>query len=392
VITVEMYNGLVICDRGFEKECSEEIKELTVVSDLRIGESFVTFGVNERQDLLMLCYRMQTAVKVLELLGACPFKAETIIADCTKFISQKEIMSPWVGLGRSFKIMTRFDQADTGLDSQQIATQVGSAVYSQFPGVKVDVKTPQTIICIYIIADTLFVGIDYSHENLAKREYKIFLNPTAIRATVGAALVRASGFNSRKTLLDPFNGTGTIAIEAGFLVMQQSPLFYKKEYLPIASYPFFTEAQTIAFFENLDSQRIVGSSSKSIFGYDIISKHVDSSKKNAKIAGVLDVIHFARVEVDWIDLKLPEDGIDCIVSVPPAYRDAVEKDSIDKVYKQLFHRAKEIVSTNGVIILLVNQPNTVKSLIPPELFECVEVRPVWMGHTSLFMLKIVRKK
>jgi len=268
-------------------------------------------------------------------------------------------------------------------------------VFAEFPQVTVNVKTPQTIICVYVIADTLFVGIDYSHENLAKREYKIFLNPTAIRATVGAALVRATGFNARKTLLDPFNGTGTIAIEAGFLVMQQSPLFYKKEYLPISSYPFFTEPQTIAFFENLDSQRIIaspGSSSKSVFGYDIVSKHIDASKKNAKIAGVLDVIHFARVEVDWIDLKLPENGIDCIVSVPPAYRDAVEKDSIDKVYKQLFHRAKEILPCDGVIVLLVNQPNTVKSLIPLELFECVEVRPVWMGHSSLFMLKIVRKK
>ena len=83
------------------------------------------------------------------------------------------------------------------------------------------------------------------------------------------------------------------------------------------------------------------------------------------------------------------DGIDCIVSAPPMYRDAVTKESVDKVYKQLFHRMRDLLTKNGVLVLLVNQPNTVKALLP-ETFVVSELRPVWMGQASLFLLKIVR--
>lgn len=384
-----MYKGLVICDRGFETECADEIKELVVASDVVIAESAVMFTVSERSDLLALCYRSQMAIKVLELLGNAPFNKDTLVENCTKMISQKDVLSPWVSTGRTFKIVSRFDASDAGHDPLAVASAVGSAVFTTYSGCVVNVKTPQTVICVYVIDNTLYVGVDYSHENLAKREYKIFINATAIRATVGAGMLRAAGFTSKKTLLDPFSGSGTIAVEAGLQVMHQSPMYYKKEYLPLASYPFFTEIEAMAFLEKLDSDR-VGADSKTIFGYDIAIKNVDSSKKNAKIAGVLDAIHFSRVEVDWIDLKLPFDGIDCIVSAPPMYRDAVPKESVDKIYKQLFHRMRDLLTRNGVVLLLVNQPNSVKALIP-EAFQCVELRPVWMGQASLFLLKIVRK-
>ena len=389
----DTYHGIVICDRGFANECASEIKELVVARNVVCSESYITFDVSERADLLHLCYRMQTAVKVLELLGTSKLNVQTLLADCERFISQPDVLLPWVNAGRTFKIVTRFDEAEMGLATLDVAARVGAMVLARHPECKVNMKTPQTVICVYVIGETLLVGIDYSHENLSKREYKIFLNSTAIRSTVAAAMVRAAYFSSKKTLLDPFCGSGTIPIEAGLFVMHKSPMHFKKEYLPIASYPFFSESETVAFLEGLDSRSDdIDSLPVRIFGYDITIKNVDFSKKNAKIADVLSAVHFSRVEVDWIDIKLPQNGIDCIVSAPPLYRDAVDAESVNKVYRQLFHRAKEILTSDGVIVLLVNQPSTVKSLIPAELFTCVETRPVWMGQSSLFLLKIERTK
>ena len=45
----------------------------------------------------------------------------------------------------------------------------------------------------------------------------------AIRETLAAALLFASEWNPRKSLIDPCCGTGTIPIEAAFIALDRAP-------------------------------------------------------------------------------------------------------------------------------------------------------------------------
>jgi 23S rRNA G2445 N2-methylase RlmL len=147
------------------------------------------------------------------------------------------------------------------------------------------------------------------------------------------------------------------------------------------SYPIFRK-DCESFFAQEDT---ILESHKPIYGFDILTKNVDATKKNAKIAGVIKDISISRVEVDWMDMKVEK--VDCIVSAPPLYSSLSDIASVDKIYKQLFHRAKDILSKKGVIVLLVNQPNTVISLLT-ENFTLIENRMVYMGQSEYFCLKI----
>ncbi|MDE2489840.1 MAG: class I SAM-dependent RNA methyltransferase, partial [Elusimicrobia bacterium] len=62
--------------------------------------------------------------------------------------------------------------------------------------------------------DAASIELDSSGEGLDRRGWRLASAKAPLKETLAAALVLASGWDRRATLLDPFCGSGTIAIEA----------------------------------------------------------------------------------------------------------------------------------------------------------------------------------
>jgi tRNA (guanine6-N2)-methyltransferase len=71
---------------------------------------------------------------------------------------------------------------------------------------------------IHIHGDEALIGVRLAREPLHKRTYKVADHLGTLYPPLAAALAIVSGLRAGRTLLDPFCGAGTIAIEAGRVV------------------------------------------------------------------------------------------------------------------------------------------------------------------------------
>ncbi|MGE3326832.1 MAG: class I SAM-dependent RNA methyltransferase [Acidimicrobiia bacterium] len=92
-----------------------------------------------------------------------------------------------------------------------------AAVVPQGPDV------PEQRVVIRIDHDRAVVSIDSSGDRLDRRGYRLFGAKAPLRETLAAALVLSSGWDPRTPLVDPFCGSGTIAIEAAMAAQGLAP-------------------------------------------------------------------------------------------------------------------------------------------------------------------------
>ncbi len=71
--------------------------------------------------------------------------------------------------------------------------------------------------------DRCLMSVDSSGEHLHHRYPRPFQGKAPIRENLAAALLMASGWTRRAPLLDPFCGSGTIAIEAALMALNRAP-------------------------------------------------------------------------------------------------------------------------------------------------------------------------
>jgi 23S rRNA G2445 N2-methylase RlmL len=339
------FSAAILCDKGCESAVAREL-ELKFKLESTIKNRIIEFTTTHEQ-LIHITYLTQGGVRIF---AQADFETTTFEG--------------------SFKL----DVLDiTKLaDSQELAKKLGGQIFMR-TNQPVDLKTPKHKLVHIITEDATYFGFDYWHEPLFKREYKMFNSSTALRATVAFALLMIGGYKRGETLLDPFCGSGTIPIEAALFAQNRSPRFYEKEKLPYA--PKDIDA--------LDKLKDAGE----IYGYDIQTKAVDSTKKNAKIAGVLKSLDLGRAEIDWIDTKFQDKELDLIVTASPLFV-SHDMDKVVKLHQQFFTRIPQLLKKKGRIVILTNDALKLRELVPPDYV--IEQTVIWMGQEQLDVLKLTR--
>ena len=71
--------------------------------------------------------------------------------------------------------------------------------------------------------DTAEIYLDTSGAGLHKRGYRANSNAAPLRETLAAAMVKLARWRGREPFLDPFCGSGTIAIEAAMIAQRRAP-------------------------------------------------------------------------------------------------------------------------------------------------------------------------
>lgn len=301
---------LVSCLKGLEDVCIKEIKELTKKKALKVCDGRIKSECTNKEISTLILY-LRSGLRVSRLLSTRRFDTIKDIAnEAGKFVKEFEL-----------PIAVRCSrQGNQDFSSNDVEKTVGEILFNS--GLKVDLENPKTTVLIDIIEDEFFVCI-LIKDNLNKREYRIRSTGQSINATICYALVRLSGWKSRKILLDSFSKDGTIAIEAASF-LNSLPLKFEK--------PIDTKKQLI-------------------FCSDPLLQNVNNSETNAKLAGVNKAIKFSRLDIEWLDTKFGKGEIDYIVTVFPNYSSDRKKD-MEKLAKELFYQAEFILSKSGKIALL----------------------------------------
>ncbi|ARK22928.1 THUMP domain-containing class I SAM-dependent RNA methyltransferase [Sporosarcina ureae] len=164
---------------------------------------------------------------------------------------------------------------------------------------------------VSILKDTVTLTIDSSGQGLHKRGYRLAQGDAPLKETIAAALVKLSKWSPNRPFVDPFCGSGTIAIEAAMIGQNLAP-GYNRSFLS-EEWPWMQadvwdrireEVEDVAKYDlQLD-----------IRGFDVDHNIVSVAQRNAMEAGFTDLISFEQRDVR--DLRLEgENGV--LIANPP---------------------------------------------------------------------------
>jgi putative N6-adenine-specific DNA methylase len=289
--------ALVVCPPGLEEILAAEMASLGV----RPGR--VLFGgvacEPSHAQLYGLNLRLRTATRVLLRLGNAFVDGPTSLAtfiggfDWPRFVDGAAV------------VVSASSTASTLFHTDMIAEHTLSAI-----GASANIRDDGHVqrVLVRIDHDRAVVSIDSSGERLDRRGYRLDGAKAPMRETLAAALVMASGWDARCPLVDPFCGSGTIAIEAALIAGGLAP--GRDRRFAFMDWPSFTRSAMRSARAALDSA--VTGRTATIVASDRDDGAVRAAGANAGRAGVsIDVTHRAMSAV-----RLPS-GPGHIVTNPP---------------------------------------------------------------------------
>ena len=186
---------------------------------------------------------------------------------------------------------------------------------------------PTFKIDIAILNDVAQVTLDTTGDSLHKRGYRKLTGKAPIKETLAAALVDLSVWNPERMLVDPFCGTGTIAIEAAMIGMKIAPGLNRS-----FACSDWSQISTAAWADAIDQAKseIVDDADLQIIGSDIDPEALEMAKYHAKQAGVDRQIHFRQQA--FHELK-SQQKYGCVITNPPYGERLEDLRSVQPLYE-----------------------------------------------------------
>ena len=142
--------------------------------------------------------------------------------------------------------------------------------------------------------DEFVLMINTSGPGLHDRGYRVKDVPAPIKETMAAAMVSLSFFKPGRLLLDPFCGSGTIAIEAAMMARNIAPGLSRRfdcSFWQQIPEELWKEEKALAY------KAIDQDAEFKIIASDIDARAIKAAKRNAEEAGVDDCIDFKVLDV-----------------------------------------------------------------------------------------------
>jgi len=191
--------------------------------------------------------------------------------------------------------------------------------------------------------DVATIYLDTTGPGLYKRGYRPVAGAAPIRETLAAAMVNLSRYRGKDALVDPFCGSGTIAVEAALAARNRAPGILRRfaaetwHQLPPA---LWNEAREAARGREFHGDY-------AIFASDIDPNCIDLARENAKRAGVLQDIRFEVADARKFQPPAPR-GV--LVTNPPYGERVLEVGEAEAIYRE-FGKAVRKLSGYGMYIL-----------------------------------------
>ena len=184
---------------------------------------------------------------------------------------------------------------------------------------------------VNLIKDEVTIGIDTTGVSLHKRGYRLATAKAPLSETLAAALIMLTPWKKDRILIDPFCGSGTIAIEAAMIGANIAPGINRS---------FIAEHWTNIipakdWYNAIDE------------AYNLDPDMVKAARENAERAEVAEFIHFQQR--DFHDLKSSK-KYGFIITNPPYGARLEEKSDMPKLYSDIGKTFEQLDSWSYFII------------------------------------------
>jgi putative N6-adenine-specific DNA methylase len=208
----------------------------------------------------------------------------------------------------------------------------------------IDRARPDVRVFAYLDERRLALYLDLSGEPLFKRGWRAEKGEAPLKENLAAGLLMLAGWTPEVPLLDPFCGSGTIAIEAALMAADRAPGLNRRfAFERLAGFD-------AAAWQELKSQAaaaIDDSVPARIAGTDISSLVVDTARGNAQLAGLQNWLDDGRLSFAAGDARqsLPIAAGGMIVANPPYGEQSAPKSAtVPALMRDFGDRLKESFS------------------------------------------------
>lgn len=217
----------------------------------------------------------------------------------------------------------------TSVPAVQRATKkaIVEALFKQHGVTELPETGARVVVEVSILNDRATLTIDTSGDGLHKRGYRTMVGEAGMKESLAAGLVLLSAWNKDRPLVDPFCGTGTIAIEAAMIGRNIAPGLKRKfdaeewDVIPAEAWLQAREEATAAIGPPVPIK---------IHASDIDDRALWMANQHAKAAGVDGDVHFLRRDFKDIASKR-EYG--CIITNPPFGERIGEAEDVERLYR-----------------------------------------------------------
>lgn len=219
-------------------------------------------------------------------------------------------------------------------NSQFVAQKTKDAVVDRFrektgKRPSVDLDDPALRINVHLFKNTCTVSLDSSGHSLHKRGYRKSTGIAPLNEVLAAGLLRLSGWDMKKPLLDPMCGSGTVLIEAAMLISDIPSGYFREEY-GFMKWKDFDGS----LWEKIKSEAkalIKHDRINMIFGYDKSVMSLKRAVENVGFAGLDRQIYLKRTAFEDSD---PPSAEGVIIMNPP-YDERIELEDSVGFYKMI---------------------------------------------------------
>ncbi|MFX0110078.1 THUMP domain-containing class I SAM-dependent RNA methyltransferase [Bacillus pumilus] len=195
---------------------------------------------------------------------------------------------------------------------------------------------PEYKIEIALLKDKAVLTLDTSGVGLHKRGYRMDQGGAPIKETLAAALVLLTNWTPDRPFVDPFCGSGTIAIEAAMIGQNIAPGFNRE--FASESWEWIGEDVWNKARHEVE-EKANYEQPLHIIASDIDHRMIDIAKMNAEEAGLSELIEFKQMQVK--DFQTKEDyGV--IVGNPPYGERLSDKPAVEKMYQGMGEAFKSL--------------------------------------------------
>ncbi len=148
---------------------------------------------------------------------------------------------------------------------------------------------------VFLHKDMAEITLDTTGDSLHKRGYRKYTAPAPISENLAAAILMMTPWKKDRILVDPFCGSGTFLIEAALIASGIAPGKSRSFMAENWDSPIDKKLWQESREEAADLEEL--SVNPELQGYDIDPTALDMARKNARLAGVEDKIHFQKRDV-----------------------------------------------------------------------------------------------